>query len=135
MWCDAEVALLNLEGSKLPINSVQKKKCLYQPSLLAQPDILQLLPVWGLLRSNCSPWAWEQSNHHLGQRDWPICWTAAGYIYPTPTPSCPVLILYSVRFSRLVVSDSLRPHESQHARPPCPSPTPRVHSNSCPSSR
>ena len=32
------------------------------------------------------------------------------------------------------MSDSLRPHESQHARPPCPSPTPRVHSNSCPSS-
>ena len=41
----------------------------------------------------------------------------------------------SVQFSRSVVSDSLRPHESQHARPPCPSPTPRVYSNSCPSSR
>ena len=33
------------------------------------------------------------------------------------------------------MSDSLRPHESQHARPPCPSPTTRVYSNSCPSSR
>ena len=33
------------------------------------------------------------------------------------------------QFSRSVVSDSLRPHESQHARPPCPSPTPRVHSD------
>ena len=41
----------------------------------------------------------------------------------------------SVQFSLSVVSDSLRPHELQHARPPCPSPTPRVHSNSCPSSR
>ena len=40
----------------------------------------------------------------------------------------------SVQFSRSVVSDSLRPHESQHARPPCPPPTPGVHSNSCPSS-
>ena len=40
----------------------------------------------------------------------------------------------SVHFSRSVLSDSLRPHESQHARPPCPSPTPRVHSNSRPSS-
>ena len=40
----------------------------------------------------------------------------------------------SVQFSRSVVSDSLRPHESQHARPACPSPTPGVHSNSCPSS-
>ena len=41
----------------------------------------------------------------------------------------------SVQFSLSVMSDSLRPHESQHARPPCPSPAPRVHSNSCPSSR
>ena len=40
----------------------------------------------------------------------------------------------SVQFSRSVMSDSLRPHESQHTRPPCPSPTPGVHSNSCPSS-
>ena len=41
----------------------------------------------------------------------------------------------SVQFSRSVVSNSLRPHESQHTRPPCPSPTPRVYSNSCPSSQ
>ena len=41
----------------------------------------------------------------------------------------------SVQFSRSVVSNSLQPHESQHARPPCPSPTPGVHSNSCPSSQ
>ena len=40
----------------------------------------------------------------------------------------------SVQFSRSVVSNSLRPHESQHTRPPCPSPTPGVHSDSCPSS-
>ena len=38
----------------------------------------------------------------------------------------------SVQFSHSVVSDSFQPHESQHTRPPCPSPTPRVHSNSCP---
>ena len=43
--------------------------------------------------------------------------------------------LSSVQFSHSVVSDSLRPHESQHARPPCPSPTPWVHSDSRPSSR
>ena len=40
--------------------------------------------------------------------------------------------IFSVQFSRSVVSDSLRPHESQHARPPCPSPTSRVHSDSRP---
>ena len=42
---------------------------------------------------------------------------------------------YSVQFSSSVVSDSLQPHELQHTRLPCPSPTPGVHSNSCPSSR
>ena len=46
----------------------------------------------------------------------------------TPTPR-------SDQISHSVVSDSLRPQESQHARPPCPSPTPRVHSDSCPSSQ
>ena len=41
----------------------------------------------------------------------------------------------SVQFSGSVVSDSLRPHGLQHARLPCPSPTPRAYSNSCPLSR
>ena len=41
----------------------------------------------------------------------------------------------SDQISRSVVSDSLRPHESQHARPPCPSPTPGVHRDSRPSSQ
>ena len=40
-----------------------------------------------------------------------------------------------VQFSHSVMSDSLRPHELQHARPPCPSPTPGVHPNPCPLSR
>ena len=41
----------------------------------------------------------------------------------------------SVQFSHSVVSDSLQPHEPQHVRPPCPSPTPRVYPNSCPLSQ
>ena len=45
------------------------------------------------------------------------------------------LMFISVQFSRLVVSYSLRPHESQHASPPCPSPSPGVHWYSRPSSR
>ena len=40
------------------------------------------------------------------------------------------MCISSVQFSRSVVSDFLQPHESQHARPPCPSPTPGVHSDS-----
>ena len=61
-------------------------------------------------------------------------------IYPSvhQSPSQPLhphLMFSSVQFSRSVVSDSLRPHESQHTRPPCPSPSPRVHSNSHPLSQ
>ena len=54
-----------------------------------------------------------------------------------PRKKCnsPSVQFSSVQFSRSVVSDSLRPHESQHTRPPCPSPSPGVHSNSRPSSR
>ena len=58
----------------------------------------------------------------------------------TVGPCCPSILcnslhLSSVQFSRSVVSDSLRPHELQHARPPCPSPTPGVHSDSSQSSQ
>ena len=49
------------------------------------------------------------------------------WYHPTTLPS--------VQFSHSVVSDSLRPHALQHARPPCPSPTPRVYPNSCPLSQ
>ena len=55
-----------------------------------------------------------------------------------PVSTAPLYIfstISSVQFSHSVVSDSLRLHESQHARPPCPSPTPGVHSDSCPSSQ
>ena len=54
---------------------------------------------------------------------------------------CPLLygqtrtVISSVQFSLSVMSNSLQPHESQHARPPCPSPTPGVHSDSGPSSQ
>ena len=51
--------------------------------------------------------------------------------YPNPIPDQ----FSSVQFGRSVVSNSLRPHESQHDRPPCPLPTPGVHSDSHPSSQ
>jgi len=53
------------------------------------------------------------------------------YIFYTHT----LVKFSSVQFSRSVACDSLQPHESQHARPPCPSPTPGVHSNLRPSSQ
>ena len=56
-----------------------------------------------------------------------------------PCANCLIYIVFcwhtvSVQFSCSVLSDSLRPHESQHTRPPCPSPSPGVHSDSHPSS-
>ena len=65
---------------------------------------------------------WETSQSGTGLSDISSCSLLMGHIS-------------SVQFSCSVVSDSLQPHESQHIRLPCPSPTPRVHSNSCPSSR
>ena len=56
--------------------------------------------------------------------------TQNGKISKTCITNCVDNQLSSVQFSCSVMSDSLRPHESQHARPPCPLPTPRVHSDS-----
>ena len=56
-------------------------------------------------------------------------------LYRLETSESPSKRISSIQFSRSVVSDSLRPHELQHVRPPCPSPTPRVYPNSCPSSQ
>ena len=69
----------------------------------------------------------RESFWHRNQRGMeraPLACISKGAIY--------FLIGYSVQFSHSVMSDSLWPHESQHARPPCPSPNPGVHSNSCP---
>ena len=63
-------------------------------------------------------------------------------VHSRPMPKCFIFCrkgknnsgFRSVQFSRSVVSDSLWPHESQHARPPCPSPSPEIHSDSRPSS-
>ena len=59
-------------------------------------------------------------------------WSPSVTIWENSTSFKNMFQFSSVQFSRSVVSDSLRPHESQHPRPPCPSPTPGVYSNSCP---
>ena len=53
--------------------------------------------------------------------------------FPRKYSNC--ITISSVQFSHSVMSDSLRPHESQHTRPPCPSPTPGIHTDSRPSSQ
>ena len=68
----------------------------------------------------------------------PVSNSSCLFIWCQPLyPSCYSILLYfsrycSVQFSRSVVSDFLWPHGLQHARPPCPSPTPGACSNSCP---
>ena len=59
-----------------------------------------------------------------------VCWLFLPCLYISSLPW-----FSSVQFSHSVVSNSLQPHESQHARPPCPSPTPGVHSDSCTSNQ
>ena len=68
----------------------------------------------------------ERNNKQLNQKS-----ASMGYHY---RPINLNIVISSVQFTRSVMSDSLRPHELQQARPPCPS-TPGVHSNSCPSCR
>ena len=84
----------------------------------------------------CAAWFWAAQIKVLGPSAIPIKWLFFFFLldtwlqcYETPMP------FSSVQFSRSVVSNSLQPHGSQHARPRCRSPTPIVHSNLHPSSR
>ena len=96
------------------------------PSPLIHHASLPLLPgslrAWGTLSYRFFPFLSCSSSYS-------VCYTPFSRLR-----NLFFLVVSSVQFSRSVVSDSLRPHESQHARPSCPSPTPRVHPNSCPSS-
>ena len=68
---------------------------------------------WQIYKNELTLWLWK-------------LWKPATFL----STLGPKLVFSSVQFSHSVVSDSLRPHELQHARPPCPSPTPRVHPDS-----
>ena len=82
--------------------------------------------IHGILQARILEWfAISFSREHAQPRDWTWVSHIAGRFF--------TVWATSVQFRCSVVSDSLWPHESQHARPPCPSPTPRVYSNSCPS--
>ena len=79
--------------------------------------------------------------------NWSITQWTTSHLIRWNTISCVILVdgfsskslkiiqIRSDQISHSVMSNSLKPHESQHARPPCPSPTPGVHSDSCPSSQ
>ena len=82
----------------------------------------------------CSSWASSPKSPFL-IGIWPTICINPLEIYHAELHGVASLLLSSVQFSCSVMSDSLRPHESQQARPPCPSPSPGVHSNSHPSTQ
>ena len=80
-------------------------------------------------RMGWSGWGWrprKQVVSHISLKDYCTVYFRSMHL---------IYVIRSDQISCSVVSDSFRPHESQHARPPCPSPTPGVHSDSRPSSQ
>ena len=97
---------------------------LYNP-LLKEKQIKIKTKTLEILANGSNPWVFYSYPFVLLPDDCLNQWTGRKSISE----------IRSDQISRSVVSDSLRPHESQHARPPCPSPTPGVHSDSHPSSQ
>ena len=82
-----------------------------------------------------SPLKSQTTSSFVFSRIWYLKWRFHHFGELLSFPWSLLYITQSVsQFNHTVMSDSLQPHESQHARPLCPSPTPGVHSNSCPSS-
>ena len=95
-------------------------RCGSADTLWSQSSPEQVLPAlgpWAAYFPSCSSVLLDVSREHHRSR-------SSAWIFHTSVS----------QFSRSVVSDSLWPHEPHHARPPCPSPTPRVYPNPCPSS-
>ena len=103
---------------------------------------MSLLPIFSKFKQTLSHFSYENMQSHL----WKF-WIQIGYNSWISKASIKIISIRfifisilkkwfsSVQFSHSVVSNSLRPHESQHTRPPCPSPTPGVYPNSSPSSQ
>ena len=90
--------------------------------------------VHGVMKSRTRLSDWTELNCTLSLRDYqPVIWNEQNCKQNVVIHRN--FIKISIQFSCSVVSDSLQPHGLQHARPPCPSPTPRVYPNSCPLSQ
>ena len=90
--------------------------------------------LWGIYKGHC----WSRDIHKYVFSGWKSNERKSIIFFSFSLSILVFMVLLLsvwVQFSRSVVSDSLRPHESQHARPPGPSPTPGVHSDSRPSSQ
>ena len=111
-----------------------------QTRILTWHGYLPALKYVVVLHTRLHGFSWEISSHFSCCPPVSTCWFFLGafksfFPFVLIFSSFIIMCVDFFQFSRSVVSDSLWPHESQHARPPCPSPTPRVHSDSCPSSQ
>ena len=131
------------------MSSTARKLCSYVYVMYSVVLIAQLCPtlcdpkdcslpgssVHGILQARILEWVAIHFSRGSSQpRDWTWVSCIAGRFFTVWAIEKPH-ILVIVQFSHSVVSNSLQPHELQHTRPSCPSPTPGVHSNSCPSSQ
>ena len=106
--------------------------CTYGEQLLHNTTDTKKRKVSGMNGSHhCYSWPQGCNRYSLSSS----CVICSKCPSPSVITSAGVAGFSSVQFSHSVVSDSLQPHESQHARPPCSSPTPGVHSDSRPSSQ
>ena len=79
-------------------------------------------------------WCSVNSGNRTEKNSHILCYSSTEWFWSTHEELLMNFRANSLQFSHSVVSDSLLPHDLQHARSPCPSPAPRVYSNSCPSS-
>ena len=90
--------------------------------------------VFPVVMYGCESWTIKKTGHQGVDALELWCWRRLLKV-PWTAKISNLLIFSSVQFSHSVVSDSLRPHELQHSRPPCPSPTPGIRSDSRPLSQ
>ena len=122
----AHQASLSITNSRSPTKPMSIE------SVMPSNHLILCSPL--LLLSSIFPGIRVFSNESALHIRWPKYWRFRLSINPSNEYS--VLVSFgSVQFSCSVVSNSLRPHEPQHTRPPCPSPTPGVQPNPCPSSQ
>ena len=126
-WITARQASLSITNSRRSLRLTSIESVLTSSHLILCRPLLLLPPIPPSIR--------VFSNESTLHMTWPKYWSFSFSIFPLQHMKKlerTSVQFSSVQFSRSVMSDSLRPHELQHARPPCPSLTPRVHSNSRP---
>ena len=133
--CSHEIKRCLLLGRKIMTNldSILKNRDITLPTKV---HIVKAI-VSPVVMSGCEKWTIKKAEHQRINAFELWCWRRLLRVSWTARRSNQSILkeISSVQFSRSVMADSLQPHESQHARPPCPSLTPGVHSDSHPSSQ